>query len=84
MQIRKEFEKLHQFLRDEEAARIATLREEEKQKCQMMKKNIEKISRELEALSDTIRAIEKDMETGDASVVRVSQSWKNNALCKDK
>ncbi|KAG5283028.1 hypothetical protein AALO_G00037460 [Alosa alosa] len=34
-QIKEEFEKLHQFLRDEEAARIAALREEEEQKSQM-------------------------------------------------
>ncbi|KAI5609397.1 hypothetical protein C0J50_9481, partial [Silurus asotus] len=31
-QIKKEFQKLHQFLRDEEAARIRALREEEEQK----------------------------------------------------
>ncbi|XP_041931719.1 nuclear pore complex protein Nup153-like isoform X2 [Alosa sapidissima] len=37
-QIKKEFEKLHQFLQDEEAARIAALREEEEQKSHMMEK----------------------------------------------
>ncbi|XP_063068972.1 E3 ubiquitin-protein ligase TRIM35-like [Engraulis encrasicolus] len=56
-QIKEEFEKLHQFLRDEEAARIAALREEEEQKSQMMKEKIEKMSREISSLSDTIRAI---------------------------
>ncbi|KAL2080868.1 hypothetical protein ACEWY4_022721 [Coilia grayii] len=57
-QIKEEFEKLHQFLRDEEAARIAALREEDEQKSQMMKEKIEKMSREISSLSDTIRAIE--------------------------
>ncbi|KAJ8357800.1 hypothetical protein SKAU_G00205940 [Synaphobranchus kaupii] len=38
-----EFEKLQQFLKDEEAARITALREEEEQKSQMMKEKIEKI-----------------------------------------
>ncbi|KAL2080815.1 hypothetical protein ACEWY4_022668 [Coilia grayii] len=46
-QIREEFEKLHQFLRDEEAARIAALREEEEQKSQMMKEKIEELRTEL-------------------------------------
>ncbi|KAJ8357787.1 hypothetical protein SKAU_G00205810 [Synaphobranchus kaupii] len=36
-QIKMEFEKLQQFLKDEEAARISALREEEEQKSQMMK-----------------------------------------------
>ncbi|KAG7492505.1 hypothetical protein MATL_G00015280 [Megalops atlanticus] len=36
-QIKAEFEKLHQFLRDEEEARLAALREEEEQKSHMMK-----------------------------------------------
>ena len=39
-------------------ARLAALREEEEQKSLMMKKKIEKMSREISSLSDTIRAIE--------------------------
>ncbi|XP_061098795.1 zinc-binding protein A33-like, partial [Conger conger] len=42
-QIKMEFEKLQQFLKDEEAARITALREEEEQKNQMMKEK-EKVS----------------------------------------
>ncbi|KAL2080869.1 hypothetical protein ACEWY4_022722 [Coilia grayii] len=70
-QIREEFEKLHQFLRDEEAARIAALREEEEQKSQMMKKKIEKMSREISSLSDTIKAIEEDMKADDVTFLQV-------------
>ncbi|KAI4894164.1 hypothetical protein NFI96_027839, partial [Prochilodus magdalenae] len=69
-QIEEEFEKLHQFLRDEEAARIAALREEEEQKSQVMKEKMEKMSRDLEALSDTIRVIEEQMEAEDISLIR--------------
>ncbi|XP_026999389.2 zinc-binding protein A33-like [Tachysurus fulvidraco] len=60
-QIKEQFEKLHQFLQDEEAVRIAALREEEEQKSQMMKEKIEKLSRDISSLSDTIRAIEEEM-----------------------
>ncbi|KAF4087379.1 hypothetical protein AMELA_G00095050 [Ameiurus melas] len=64
-QIKEEFEKLHQVLRDEEAARIAALREEEEQKSQMMKEKIEKLSRDISSLSDTIRGVEKEMRAED-------------------
>uniref|UniRef100_A0AAY4BHX4 Uncharacterized protein n=1 Tax=Denticeps clupeoides TaxID=299321 RepID=A0AAY4BHX4_9TELE len=69
--IKEEFEKLHQFLHDEEAARIAALREEEEQKSQMTKEKMEKMSREISSLSDTIRAIEEEMEAEDVSFLQV-------------
>src|SRR4029434_1399484 len=70
-QIKKEFEKLHQFLRDEEAARIAALKEEEEQKSEMMKEKIEKMSIEISSLSDTIRAIEGGMGADDITFLQV-------------
>ncbi|XP_062391132.1 E3 ubiquitin-protein ligase TRIM35-like [Sardina pilchardus] len=70
-QIKQEFEKLHQFLRDEEAARIAAVKKEQKQKSQMMKEKIEKMSREISSLSDTIRAIEKEMGADDITFLQV-------------
>ncbi|XP_076119159.1 E3 ubiquitin-protein ligase TRIM35-like isoform X2 [Alosa pseudoharengus] len=69
-QIHEEFEKLHQFLRDEEAARIAALREEEEQKSQMMTEKIEKMSREISSLSDTIRATEEEMRADDITYLQ--------------
>ena len=69
--IKEEFKNLHQFLRDEEAARLAALREEEEQKSQMMKKKIEKMSREISSLSDTIRSIEKEMKADDITFLQV-------------
>uniref|UniRef100_A0AAY4BH93 Uncharacterized protein n=1 Tax=Denticeps clupeoides TaxID=299321 RepID=A0AAY4BH93_9TELE len=67
--IKEEFEKLHQFLRDEEAARIAALREEEEQKSQMMKEKMEKMSREISSLSDTIRAVEEEMGNNELVII---------------
>ncbi|XP_062390830.1 zinc-binding protein A33-like isoform X2 [Sardina pilchardus] len=69
-QIKEEFEKLHQFLRDEEAARIAALREEEEQRSQMVKEKLEKINREISLLSDTIRAIEEEMRANDITLLQ--------------
>uniref|UniRef100_A0A667XKU1 Uncharacterized protein n=1 Tax=Myripristis murdjan TaxID=586833 RepID=A0A667XKU1_9TELE len=66
-QIKEEFKKLHQFLQEEEEARIAALREEEEQKSRTMKEKMEALSREITALSDTIRAIEKELRAEDVS-----------------
>ncbi|KAM4620391.1 uncharacterized protein ACJ7VT_007080 [Polymixia lowei] len=69
-QIKEEFKKLHQFLQEEEEARITALREEEEKKSQMMKEKIEGLSREITALSDTIRAIEKELRVEDISFLQ--------------
>ncbi|XP_041928318.1 E3 ubiquitin-protein ligase TRIM39-like [Alosa sapidissima] len=80
-QIKEEFEKLHQFLQDEEAARIAALREEEKQKSQMMKEKIEKMSREISSLSDSIRDIEEKMGADDITFLQNYKSTVERAQC---
>ncbi|XP_062391175.1 zinc-binding protein A33-like [Sardina pilchardus] len=80
-QIKEEFKKLHQFLRDEEAARIAALREEEKQKSQMMKRRIEKMSRDILFLSDSIRAIEEQISADDITFLQDYKSTVERAQC---
>ncbi|XP_076119274.1 zinc-binding protein A33-like [Alosa pseudoharengus] len=80
-QIKKVFLELHQFLQDEEAARIAAMREEEEQKSQMMKKKIEKMSREISSLSDTIRAIEEEMGADDITFLQNYKSTVERAQC---
>ncbi|XP_039660847.1 nuclear factor 7, brain-like [Perca fluviatilis] len=67
MQIRKQFKKLHQFLENEEEARMAALREEQKQKSQRMKEKMEALSGEIGALSDTVRATEEQLRAEDVS-----------------
>ncbi|XP_078146393.1 E3 ubiquitin-protein ligase TRIM39-like [Centroberyx gerrardi] len=69
-QIKEEFKKLHQFLQEEEEARIAALREEEEQKSRTMKEKIEGLSGEIAALSDTVRAIEKELRAEDVSFLQ--------------
>uniref|UniRef100_A0A8C4GEB2 Tripartite motif-containing protein 35 n=1 Tax=Dicentrarchus labrax TaxID=13489 RepID=A0A8C4GEB2_DICLA len=65
--IKEQFKKLHQFLEEEEEARITALREEEEQKSKVMKEQMEALSREIAALSDTIRATEEELRAEDIS-----------------
>ncbi|XP_070706123.1 E3 ubiquitin-protein ligase TRIM39-like [Pempheris klunzingeri] len=66
-QIKEQFKKLHQFLEKEEEVRMAALREEEQQKSQMMKEKMEALSREIAALSHTVRATEEELRAEDVS-----------------
>ncbi|XP_044194308.1 E3 ubiquitin-protein ligase TRIM39-like [Thunnus albacares] len=69
-QIKEQFRKLHQFLQEEEEARLANLREEEKQKSQMMKEKSEALSKEIAALSHTVRATEEELRAEDLSFLK--------------
>ncbi|XP_047671225.1 nuclear factor 7, brain-like [Tachysurus fulvidraco] len=80
-QIKEQFEKLHQFLRDEEAVRITALREEEEQKSQMMKEKIEKLSRNISSLSDTIRFIEEEMRAEEILFLQNYKATVKRAQC---
>ncbi|XP_032426200.1 nuclear factor 7, brain-like [Xiphophorus hellerii] len=66
-QIMEQFKQLHQFLAEEEEARLAALRKEEEQKRGMMKEKMEALSREIAALSDTVRATEEELRAEDVS-----------------
>ncbi|XP_044204521.1 E3 ubiquitin-protein ligase TRIM39-like [Thunnus albacares] len=68
--IKKQFKKLHQFLQEEEEVRIAVLREEKKQKSKVIKEKIETLSREIAALSDTIRTTEEELRAEDVSFLQ--------------
>ncbi|KAJ8274178.1 hypothetical protein COCON_G00088030, partial [Conger conger] len=80
-QIKMEFEKLQQFLKDEEAARITALREEEEQKSQMMKEKIEKMTEEISSLSEQIRALEQEVGAEDISFLQSYKDTQNRAQC---
>ncbi|XP_047223741.1 nuclear factor 7, ovary-like [Girardinichthys multiradiatus] len=68
-QIRQQFQKLHQFLEEEERSRLTALKKEEDQKGQMMKAKIEALRREMLALLDTIRATEEELRASDVSLL---------------
>ncbi len=63
-QIKQQFEKIYQFLRDEEEATITALREEEEQK-------LEEINRHISALSHTIKDTEEMMKDNDICFLKV-------------
>ncbi|KAJ8357769.1 hypothetical protein SKAU_G00205630 [Synaphobranchus kaupii] len=80
-QIKMQFEKLQQFLKDEEAARISALREEEEQKSQMMKEKIEKMTEEISSLSEQIRTIEQELGAEDISFLQSYNDVEKRAQC---
>ncbi|XP_064197214.1 E3 ubiquitin-protein ligase TRIM35-like [Anguilla rostrata] len=80
-QIKMEFEKLQQFLKDEKAARIAALREEEEQKSQMMKEKIKEMTEERSSLLEQIRAIEQELGAEDVSFLQSYIDVEKRAQC---
>ncbi|KAF4101174.1 hypothetical protein G5714_017606 [Onychostoma macrolepis] len=63
--IKEAFEKLHQFLEDEEAARMTALRKEEEQKSEIIKKKIEEIRSGMLSLSHIIESVEEQLRRND-------------------
>ncbi|XP_074494960.1 nuclear factor 7, brain-like [Sebastes fasciatus] len=61
-QIRAEFNKLHQFLKEEEESRLAALREEEKQKGKTISREMKMIQEHISSLSDSISTVEEDLQ----------------------
>ncbi|XP_041854674.1 nuclear factor 7, brain-like [Melanotaenia boesemani] len=61
-QIRAEFNKLQQFLKEEEESRLAALREEEEQKRKTVSREMKKIQDHISSLSDSICAVEEDLQ----------------------
>ncbi|XP_068422973.1 nuclear factor 7, brain-like [Clinocottus analis] len=61
-QIRAEFNKLHQFLKEEEESRLAALREEEEQKGKTVSREMKRIQAQISSLSDSISAVEEDLQ----------------------
>ncbi|KAL6482407.1 hypothetical protein MHYP_G00104870 [Metynnis hypsauchen] len=69
-QIKKEFEKLHQFLREEEEARITALREEEKEKKKKTMEKIDTLNTLMFTLMSKISRIDHYLMSEDVSVLQ--------------
>ncbi|XP_028261223.1 nuclear factor 7, ovary-like [Parambassis ranga] len=73
-QIKEQFKKLHQFLKEEEEARLSALREEEEQKSSRIRVKLEALSKEIAALSDTVRATKEELSTDNISFLHSYKS----------
>ncbi|XP_041666347.1 E3 ubiquitin-protein ligase TRIM35-like [Cheilinus undulatus] len=69
-QIKEQFKKLHQFLAEEEEARLRALREEDQQKKTRMKEQMEALRAQIADLSQTVRATEDQLTAQDVSFLR--------------
>nr|XP_040025049.1 zinc-binding protein A33-like [Gasterosteus aculeatus aculeatus] len=65
--IRAEFNKLHQFLREEEESRLAALREEEEQRGKTISRKMKMIEEQISSLSESISAVEEDLQKDNVS-----------------
>ncbi|KAM6943966.1 uncharacterized protein PEZ65_001895 [Lycodopsis pacificus] len=66
-QIRAEFNKLHQVLKEEEESRLAAVRKEEEQKGKTISREMKMIQEQISSLSDSISAVEEDLQKHNVS-----------------
>uniref|UniRef100_A0A8C2YZV4 Tripartite motif-containing protein 35-like n=1 Tax=Cyclopterus lumpus TaxID=8103 RepID=A0A8C2YZV4_CYCLU len=78
-QIRAEFNKLHQFLKEEEESRLAALREEEEQKRKTISREMKMIQEQISSLSDSISAVEEDLQKHNVSFLSSYKPTQNRA-----
>ncbi|XP_040051125.2 zinc-binding protein A33-like [Gasterosteus aculeatus] len=77
--IRAEFNKLHQFLREEEESRLAALREEEEQKGKTISREMKMIEEKISSLSDSISAVEEDLQKDKVSLLSSYKATRTRA-----
>ncbi|KAL3067194.1 hypothetical protein OYC64_017015 [Pagothenia borchgrevinki] len=62
--MKKEFESLHQFLREQEAARLLALREEQKEKKREAEKQVDEMNQLITSLEEKVQLVEEELDAG--------------------
>ncbi|XP_024130520.1 nuclear factor 7, ovary-like isoform X1 [Oryzias melastigma] len=78
-QIRAEFNKLHQFLKEEEESRLAALREEEEQKRKTVSREMKRIQEQMSSLSESISAVEAELQKDKEAFLSSSKDTQSRA-----
>ncbi|XP_047238158.1 E3 ubiquitin-protein ligase TRIM7-like [Girardinichthys multiradiatus] len=78
-QIRAEFNKLHQFLKEEEESRLEALWEEEEQKRKTINKEIKRVQDQISSLSDSISAGKEDLQKDNLSFLSSYKATQSRA-----
>ncbi|XP_043917678.1 E3 ubiquitin-protein ligase TRIM35-like isoform X2 [Protopterus annectens] len=73
-QIKKEFEKLHQFLFTEEDIFICNLKEEEEKKMHAVEEKIQKLCKDISDLTDKMEQLKEDLEQEDVVILMNSEA----------
>ncbi|XP_029970628.1 nuclear factor 7, brain-like [Salarias fasciatus] len=78
-QIRAQFNKLHQFLREEEESRLAALREEEEQKAERVSREMKRMEEQISSLSDCMAAVEAELQKASGAFLSSSRDAQSRA-----
>ncbi|XP_026180981.1 tripartite motif-containing protein 35-like isoform X2 [Mastacembelus armatus] len=83
-QIKEEFEQLIEFLKKEEAARLAALQQECEEKKELVKKKSESITRDILTFSHAVIAIENEIASSDVLFLQNYTNTKKRAQIPQK
>ncbi|KAE8289483.1 Tripartite motif-containing protein 35 [Larimichthys crocea] len=80
--LREEFEKMHVYLRDEEATLMSQLKQEEEEKGERMKEKIDRLNNDIRELTSSIRETEEAMGFDDFLFLKNYKKASERAQCR--